>query len=255
MIGAQVPPESKFHLAGSLFCLIGFFCGLIALFGIPKYGTKGILVPAIIGMSITGLLIFAVIGLIGRKERMALQQQHIVQQQRANAQAMQEGENAVLDYPGWLGKAQVSGGLIIAVSVDEVSQASQDYNSHFSKKYSLMNLSVNNASGTETLAVDPYSLKIVNMDGSTQSSANADEVVSSVSTDRQGFIAHYPRLITVAPGRQSTDIWGFFVSGTDYSRVATITVSVNGQEVALNGQFFTQEQKKELFNRGKQMQQ
>jgi hypothetical protein len=167
---------------------------------------------------------------------------------------VKEGEDAVLDYPGWLGKAQVSGGMIIAVSVDETSQASRDYNSNFNKKYSLVNLSVNNTAGTETLVVDPSSIKIINADGSTQSSATDNEVISSVSTDRQGFASRYSGSISAAPGQQLTDRWGYFASGTDYSKAVSMTVSVNGQVVTLNGQFFTPEQKKELFERGQQMQ-
>ena len=61
MISAQVPSESDLHLISPIICVIGFICGVIALFGIPKYGTKGILVPAIIGLCITGLIIASIV--------------------------------------------------------------------------------------------------------------------------------------------------------------------------------------------------
>jgi hypothetical protein len=36
----------------------GFLFGLLALFGIPKHGAKGIFAPAIVGLLINGLLLF-----------------------------------------------------------------------------------------------------------------------------------------------------------------------------------------------------
>ena len=36
----------------------GFIFGIVALFGIPKHGSKGILAPAIVGLLINGLLLF-----------------------------------------------------------------------------------------------------------------------------------------------------------------------------------------------------
>jgi hypothetical protein len=248
MVGAQVSPSSKLRLIGSIFCLIGFLCGLIALCGIPKYGTKGILGSAILGLSITGLMIIlATIGFVAVKKRVAQRQQDV-------AQATQEGKDAFLDYPGWLGKAQISGGIIIVASINELSAGSKEYNSHFDKFFSMVSLAVNNLAGTDTLVIDPYSLQIVKADGSTQSCAKADEVFSSVTTDRQGFTAHFSAPISVPAGQQSTDRSGFFETGTDFSKAVAITALVNGQEIKIIGQYFTPEQKKEMFNRGQQIQ-
>jgi hypothetical protein len=248
MVGAQVSPTSKLKLIGGAFCLVGFLCGLVALCGIPKYGTKGILGSAILGLSITGLMIvLATIGFVAVKKRVA-------QRQQDAAQATQEGKDAFLDYPGWLGKVQVSGGIIIVASINELSAGSKEYNSHFDKKFSMVSLAVNNLAGTDTLVVDPYSLQIVNADGSIQSCAKSDEVSSAVTTDRQGFIAHFSAPISVPAGQQSVDRFGFFTTGTDYSKAVAITALVNGQEVKISGQYFTPEQKKEMFNRGQQIQ-
>src|SRR5438876_9287575 len=43
----------------ALFIMVaGLILGVIALFGIRKYGTKGILAPAVVGIAINGLLLF-----------------------------------------------------------------------------------------------------------------------------------------------------------------------------------------------------
>src|SRR5882724_4326266 len=98
MVSAQVPPGSKSRMLGVLFCLIGFVCGLIALCGIPKHGAKGILGSALAGLGITGFLIFsAAMGY-------AAQKKHLAQRQVNSDQALQEGKDAFLDYPGWFGK-------------------------------------------------------------------------------------------------------------------------------------------------------
>ena len=40
-----------------LLIAVGLVSGIMALFGVSKHGTKGILVPAIIGITLSGLLI------------------------------------------------------------------------------------------------------------------------------------------------------------------------------------------------------
>jgi len=63
-------------VASSALCLlvIGLILGVIALFGISKHGTKGILAPAIVGVIINGLLIsFVVTNFITSRAR-AMQQ-------------------------------------------------------------------------------------------------------------------------------------------------------------------------------------
>jgi hypothetical protein len=244
MISAQVPAGSKVHIISGLFCLAGFVFGIIAFFGIPKYGAKGILGHAIAGVSITGLIIFfAIIGLAGTKER------------RENpAQARQEGANSFLDYPGWFGQAQISGGIVGYVSINELSPASNEFNSHFSRKLSIVTLIINNMAGTNILVVDPFSLKMINGDGSRQNCETANEVASTVIEDRVGFMAHYGAPVSVPPGQQSTAHWGFFASGTDFSKAIAMAALINGKEVSIGGQFLTPEQKQEMFKRGQQLQ-
>ena len=53
--------KTVFLLAAALFLLIGFAFAVIALFGIRKHGTKGILVPGIIGLILNGLLVGAML--------------------------------------------------------------------------------------------------------------------------------------------------------------------------------------------------
>ncbi len=248
MVGTQVSPDSKLKLVGSVFCIIGFLCGLIAICGIPKFGKKGIIGSAIAGLSITGLMIFlAAIGLSAAKKRVA-------QRQEGLTQAKQEGMDAFLDYPGWLGKAQISNGIIVFASINELSEASREYNTHLGKNASMVSLTVNNLAGTDTLIVDPSSLQIVNADGSKQRCLNADEIYASTTVDRDKFIARFSGLISVPPGRQSTDRSGFFATGTDFSKAVAIIALVNGQEAKIIGQYFTPQQKKDMFKQGKQIQ-
>ena len=45
------------ELFGMLFLLVGFVCGIVALFGIRKHGVKGILAPALVGLVMQSLII------------------------------------------------------------------------------------------------------------------------------------------------------------------------------------------------------
>jgi hypothetical protein len=54
----QVASPLIIDLLALLLIAVGFVFGIIALFGIPKHGPKGILGPALAGLVINGLLIF-----------------------------------------------------------------------------------------------------------------------------------------------------------------------------------------------------
>jgi hypothetical protein len=244
LIGAKVPLGTIFNFLGGLFIVAGFVFGIVAFFGIPKYGAKGILGHAIAGVSITGLIIFfAVIGLAGAKDR-----------QEKLTKIQQEGVNSFLDYPGWFGRAEISGGIVGIVSLNELSPASEEFNSHFSRRVSIVSLEINNAAGTNALVLDPFSLKMINGDGSSQNCETANEVMSSVAVDRAGFASHYGAPVSVPPGQQSTAHWGFFASGTDFSKAVAMAALINGKETSIGGQFLTADQKKQIFQAGQKTQ-
>ena len=49
-----------YTILGVSFYLIGLISGVAALFGIPKYGRKGILVPSLFGILFNSLLLFVI---------------------------------------------------------------------------------------------------------------------------------------------------------------------------------------------------
>ena len=72
-----------FALGVALFFVIGFALGISALFGIRKYGTKGILAPAFAGIILNGLCLGAMVTalLVGLNKR------HNLQETRRNTEA------------------------------------------------------------------------------------------------------------------------------------------------------------------------
>ncbi len=54
------PLKPFFLMAPPLIWLIGVVLGILALFGIPRHGTKGILIPAIVGLVLNGLVLGAI---------------------------------------------------------------------------------------------------------------------------------------------------------------------------------------------------
>jgi hypothetical protein len=57
MFNRQIGARVIIELVALLLIVVGLIFGIIALFGIPKHGTKGILAPAIVGIIINGLLL------------------------------------------------------------------------------------------------------------------------------------------------------------------------------------------------------
>jgi hypothetical protein len=86
--GGQLPPLAR-GIAGIsciLLILLGFIFGIIALFGIRRYGKRGILGRAIAGLCINGILIVFMIASIPMYKKMAerakeMQRQKMEQQQ------------------------------------------------------------------------------------------------------------------------------------------------------------------------------
>jgi hypothetical protein len=72
--GSRVGPIGSIVFIGLLLIVVGLALGVVALFGIRKHGTKGILASAIVGITFNGLLLFLfVIGFLAGRE-MARQQ-------------------------------------------------------------------------------------------------------------------------------------------------------------------------------------
>ncbi len=57
MFNRQIGARVIIELVALLLIVVGLIFGIIALFGISKHGTKGILAPAIVGIIINGLLL------------------------------------------------------------------------------------------------------------------------------------------------------------------------------------------------------
>jgi hypothetical protein len=57
MFSRQIGARVIIELVALLLIFVGLIFGIIALFGISKHGTKGILAPAIVGIIINGLLL------------------------------------------------------------------------------------------------------------------------------------------------------------------------------------------------------
>ena len=58
IFGSRTGLKLVVELVGFLLMVGGFVLGVIALFGVRKYGAQGILAPAIVGIIINGLLLF-----------------------------------------------------------------------------------------------------------------------------------------------------------------------------------------------------
>jgi len=56
--GGRTVARVVIELVAFVVMLVGVALGVIALFGIRKHGTRGILAPALVGMAINGLLVF-----------------------------------------------------------------------------------------------------------------------------------------------------------------------------------------------------
>jgi hypothetical protein len=74
MFSRQIGARVIIELVALLLIVVGLIFGIVALFGISKHGTKGILAPAIVGIILNGLLLFIFITNFMTARARALQQ-------------------------------------------------------------------------------------------------------------------------------------------------------------------------------------
>jgi len=225
----HLSPESKLRSVPTTVLLLGLLAGIIALIGAKKSNRQGIVSPALSGVVINALLMGTAIWASSRAQL---------------GQSTQREPDPFLDYPGWWASARVSQAAISFASINDLSRASQEFNKLFATNVSFLSVAVDNVEGTNTINLDPSSIRLVFPDGATQPCIPTEQVCATAKTNQTELTARLSGMVTVPTGQKALDRSAFFPRGISYSNAVGMAVKINQKDYLIPGKYLTTQEKR-----------
>ena len=248
-------PAVGFAIAGLQLLLIlgGLGAGIFALVGAKRYGSSGIVGPAVTGIVLNTLIIGLNIVLF----TMLMSGKVPFQRARAGGggavgtsaapksrqQIQQEGEDAFMKQAGWVGVLPHRGAVITLVTVPDSAPIAAEMIGNLGTPVSLLVVGVDNSNGGDSFSIDPAGASVTFTDGTTQPMPDVVTVLNSVKKDRDQFVRQFSPPYEVMPGRQLVGKFMFLPPGTDPSRIARVSVKIDGKPANVAGRFMTADEK------------
>lgn len=258
-IGTMNPPKGSaigifLSLLALGLLLAGFGLGIVALTRIRRWGRGGVLAPAIVGVSLSGLFlvwIAILVPSIFAAKRVAAQQfaaQAAAARQAQLAQIKQSAEQAFLS-DGWMG-ALNDGEVILTITViPSDSSLATDLNSELPGAHRFAIVAVRNHSG-EAITVDTRRAILYFNDNTHEPAPDPVAILSSAMKDRAGALSFAPPY-TIEARRDLTKGILFFPEGTNFDRLEHVTIYLNGHATEVPGRIYSATEKKLLHEASK----
>ena len=258
-VGARsASPAVSLGIAGLQLLLIlgGLGAGIFALFGAKKYGSAGVVAPAVTGIILNTIIIGLNVVLISMLMSGKFAPPNTAgggggaggaagtaATPRTRQQVQQQGEDAVMKEAGWVGVLQHRGAVITLVTVPDSTPVAAEMLRNLKAPVSLLVVGVDNSRGGDSFSLDPAGSALTLTDGTTQELPDVPTVLRSARTDRAQFVRQFSPPFEVMPGRQLVGKFMFLPRGTDASKIASVSVKIDGQPVEVTGRFMTAEEK------------
>ena len=237
----------------ALLLLGGLVAGVVALTGISKHGAKAILGRVIAGFVITGLIIWIAAGSFHKARANALKNREIAREQEGQ-RLEQQGMDSFLDYPGWYGIAQTGDVLLVATSLSDDSPSAKTLNGDLGVNVSIAQVSLVNQSPNTSVTVDSARARMQMTDGTVGQCLALADVLRSAKNDKEKMVQKFLGPHTVPPQSQLPTVFIYTPFGFPWNDVASVTVTVDGVPVVIEGQMLSAKEKTELVEAGRRAQ-
>jgi hypothetical protein len=233
----------------------GLACGIVAMCGIRRYGKSGILVPAIVGLLINGLLVSLVgLGFVAGFRSAARARTVVVGGGAGSARvapAPITSPQSALRQTGWMGVAATDTGCTVGgLAMAEPHRDTTALKSIFTTPCSIVVLWFDNRQGSGPVTVDTDGATLRMEDGTTVNALRTRDVLSTAKEDRAQFLAKNSPPYRVSPGVNMEGQFLFVPTGVDLSRATYLYLTVDGKPMAIPGRVFTAQEKTDALNRG-----
>ena len=254
-VGARsASPAVSLGIAGLQLLLIlgGLGAGIFALFGAKKYGSAGVVAPAVTGIILNTVIIGLNVVLLSMLLSGKFAPPNTAggsgaagaaAPPRTRQQVQQQGEDAVMKEAGWVGVLQHRGAVITLVTVPDSTPVAAEMLGNLKTPVSLLVVGVDNSGGGDSFSMDPAGSTVTLADGTTQELPDVVTVLRSARSDRAQFVRQFSPPFEVMPGRQLVGKFMFLPRGMDASKIASVEIKIDGQPVSVTGRFMTAEEK------------
>ena len=260
-VGARgASPAVSLGIGGLQLLLIlgGLGAGIFALFGAKKHGSAGVVAPAVVGIVLNTLIIGVNVVLITMlmSGKIPLGKPPAAAggggggggaagtaAPRTRQQVEQQGEDAFLKEAGWVGVLQHRGAVVTLVTVPDSTPIAAELLGNLKTPVSLLVVGVDNSRGGDSFSLDPAGSTLALTDGTTQELPDVPTVLRSARTDRAQFVRQFSPPFEVLPGRQLVGKFMFLPPGSDPSKIASVSVKIDGEPVTVTGRYMTAEEK------------
>jgi hypothetical protein len=222
-----------------LFVLGGLLAGVIALYGVRSSRRGRVIVPALLGVGLNGLILLA--GVLSIHHGTAASA-GTVSQAQLNAEAIASAR----DYAGWIGDARVAGGVVAVGSLDDQSPAARRVLEKFTTPCSVLAITFTNLNAPAPVRFDPRTLRLLSTQG-TIDAVPLEDVLDTARADASEAISEVAAAQVLNPGSKPRTCVCFIPRGIDLHQVAAVTLLVNDQKVTVPGRFYTVEEKQQQY--------
>lgn len=226
----------------------GVVCGIVALCGVGRYGTRGLLAPAIIGLLLNLAWVVLVVSVV----------MPAVSRARAVSAARRVPPPAPISSPlsalrqvGWMGYSIDAKYSIGVVAMDDANVDTINLKANFGRDFTALVLWADNRANTAPISVNTEGATVRMQDGSIVNALGTRAVLDTAKADRPQFVAKFAPPFTVGAGGIVEGQLMFLPPRIDMSRVQTIYVTVDGVKVSVPGRIFTAQEKTDRMAPGK----
>jgi len=214
--------------------------GVIALVWNRKYRRAGILASAVIGLLLNSLVILGVVAVALVVQR----QLAAIAASRSSlitaASSAQHYADALSKDDHWLGNGELHGAKLKFRGFPDNSPLAKDLAANFSGRNSFAMIYLDSSASLKDTAVDTADVSLHYNDGSIVKSLNPNRVLATARTNQLAWMTSFRSPVLFAAGTKTTRMATiFFPGGTDFSQVAFVVITVDGQPITRSGRFYT----------------
>lgn len=239
-------------IGGVNVCLIltGFVLGIVALFGIRRYGREKILAPALTGIILNGFFVAIFgLGIVALVHMRAIAAKSAAPPGgfgglSAPPITTEQVTDSIERSPGWVGTAQVGGAAIVALSVAADTPLAREVREAFGTDGQPMDVVIDNTAGRADFTLDPGDFSVVLKDGSTRPALAPDDLLRTAKLDKRQLMAAYPWSAALPAGAPNKAAILLFVpADVDPAQIDHAEIVRDSKRVTVLGQFLSVEQK------------
>jgi hypothetical protein len=239
----------KIQAGVSLLLIVGgLVCGIVALCGIRRVGKEGVLVPTIVGLTLNGLWILLLGGIMVTATRSTLVSRRATAggstAVAAPAPIPFTSPQSALRQTGWMGVAVTPGGCTVgAMAMAEPHVDTANLKSNFTTPCPVLVLWFDNRANSKaaTVATDGATLRMD--DGTTVNALRTADVLSTAKVDRASLMTKFAPPHKVPAGVNVEGMFLFLPPTVDLSKATFVYLTVDGQRVSIPGRVYTAQEK------------